>query len=161
MEEPGRQFLCGRCRDTVWICRRCDRGQFYCGSGCAQWARRLAQRQAGARYQRSRRGRFWTASTMMAGKTTFILAGWTGMNVVVQRVMDAAPSAGCRCPWMIDAGGSPCRCRAGLSAGGGGLFAPIALDLVQLEDGRVMDQAVDGSHGHARVRAIKGAGVMF
>lgn len=58
MEQPGRQFLCARCRDTVWICRRCDRGQIYCGRGCAQWARRLAQRQAGARYQRSRRGRF-------------------------------------------------------------------------------------------------------
>jgi len=25
----------------------------------------------------------WTASTSMAGKTTFILAGWLGMNVVV------------------------------------------------------------------------------
>lgn len=25
----------------------------------------------------------WTASIRMAGKTTFILAGWTGMNVVV------------------------------------------------------------------------------
>jgi hypothetical protein len=25
---------------------------------------------------------FWTASSSMAGKTTFILAGWTGMNVV-------------------------------------------------------------------------------
>jgi hypothetical protein len=24
----------------------------------------------------------WTASIRMAGKTTFILAGWTGMNVV-------------------------------------------------------------------------------
>ncbi|TMH70402.1 MAG: hypothetical protein E6H52_21185 [Betaproteobacteria bacterium] len=24
----------------------------------------------------------WTASSSMAGKTTFILAGWTGMNVV-------------------------------------------------------------------------------
>jgi hypothetical protein len=28
-------------------------------------------------------GWLWTASTSMAGKTTFILAGWTGMNVVV------------------------------------------------------------------------------
>jgi hypothetical protein len=25
----------------------------------------------------------WTASIRMAGKTTFILAGWTGMNVAV------------------------------------------------------------------------------
>ena len=57
-EEPGRQFLCGGCRATVRICRRCDRGQIYCGRGCAQRARCLAQRQAGARYQRSRRGRF-------------------------------------------------------------------------------------------------------
>jgi hypothetical protein len=26
--------------------------------------------------------RLWTASSSMAGRTTFILAGWTGMNVV-------------------------------------------------------------------------------
>lgn len=58
MEPSGRQFLCARCRATVWICRGCDRGQLYCGRGCAQGARRLAQRQAGARYQRSRPGRF-------------------------------------------------------------------------------------------------------
>ena len=33
----------------------------------------------------------------------------------------------------------------------GGLFAAVALDLVELEDRRVVDQAVDGGHGHARI----------
>jgi hypothetical protein len=29
----------------------------------------------------SRMNNYWTASISMAGRTTFILAGWTGMNV--------------------------------------------------------------------------------
>jgi len=39
------------------ICSHCDRGQIYCAQGCAQTARRDAQRAAGRRYQASRRGR--------------------------------------------------------------------------------------------------------
>ena len=54
---PARFFLCARCRERVLICSCCDRGQVYCAGGCAQAARRQAQRAAGARYQASRRGR--------------------------------------------------------------------------------------------------------
>ncbi len=54
---PARFFMCARCRKRALICSCCDRGQVYCAGGCAQEARRQAQRAAGARYQASRRGR--------------------------------------------------------------------------------------------------------
>lgn len=53
----ARLFVCARCQAQVLICSCCDRGQIYCASGCAQEARRHAQRAAGRRYQASRRGR--------------------------------------------------------------------------------------------------------
>ena len=56
-ESVSRLFLCARCRCQVVICSRCDRGQIYCGPGCAQEARRCNQRKARARYQASVRGR--------------------------------------------------------------------------------------------------------
>lgn len=58
MYEPGRMFLCGRCRAQVVLCSRCDRGNVYCGPGCAQARRRESVRAAGERYQDSRAGRF-------------------------------------------------------------------------------------------------------
>ena len=57
MESTGRLFNCHRCRVQVVVCRVCDRGQIYCAEGCAKDARRAAMRQAGRRYQSSRRGR--------------------------------------------------------------------------------------------------------
>jgi hypothetical protein len=54
---PARLFLCQGCRAQVLICRHCDRGHMYCIEGCAQEARRRSQRDAGRRYQMSRRGR--------------------------------------------------------------------------------------------------------
>ncbi len=56
-EGSARLFVCGRCRVQVLICSCCDRGQIYCAGGCAQEARHRAQREAGRRYQASRRGR--------------------------------------------------------------------------------------------------------
>jgi DNA-binding MarR family transcriptional regulator len=53
----ARLFLCVRCQAQVLVCSHCDRGQIYCAQGCAQTARRDAQRAAGRRYQASRRGR--------------------------------------------------------------------------------------------------------
>jgi hypothetical protein len=50
-------FLCGRCRRQVVICRRCDRGQVYCGPDCALEVRRRNQREARRRYQATDRGR--------------------------------------------------------------------------------------------------------
>ena len=52
-----RLFLCGRCRQQVRICRRCDRGQMYCGRECALEERSGRQREARRRYQASERGR--------------------------------------------------------------------------------------------------------
>jgi hypothetical protein len=54
---PARFFLCARCRSQVFICSHCDRGQIYCGESCAKEARRRSLREAGRRYQNSRRGR--------------------------------------------------------------------------------------------------------
>ncbi len=56
-EATGRLYLCARCRVQVFICRRCDRGNRYCCE-CAAIARRDNVREAGRRYQRTRRGRF-------------------------------------------------------------------------------------------------------
>ncbi len=58
MEPTGRMFLCDRCRVQVVVCSPCDRGQRYCTGGCAKEARRTSVRDAGRRYQSSRRGRF-------------------------------------------------------------------------------------------------------
>ena len=54
---PSRFFCCARCRGQAFICSRCDRGQIYCARGCASEARRVKQREAGRRYQRTFRGR--------------------------------------------------------------------------------------------------------
>jgi len=58
MAQAGRLFLCALCRAQVVICRRCDRGQMYCGRSCSKQARQAALRAAGDRYQTSRPGRF-------------------------------------------------------------------------------------------------------
>lgn len=54
----ARLFLCAapECRAQACICRPCDRGHIYCAD-CAPHARRRSVRQAGERYQASRRGR--------------------------------------------------------------------------------------------------------
>lgn len=57
LQPTGRLYLCARCRAQVFICRRCDRGNRYCRD-CADDARRDSVREAGHRYQRTRRGRF-------------------------------------------------------------------------------------------------------
>lgn len=58
MPQTGRMFLCAGCRVQVVLCRRCDRGQIYCGRPCAAAARWAAQKAASQRYQSSRPGRF-------------------------------------------------------------------------------------------------------
>ena len=57
MEPVARLYLCARCRRQVVICPPCDRGQRYCGKGCAGTARAESLRAAGQRYQHTRRGR--------------------------------------------------------------------------------------------------------
>ena len=58
MEITGRMFPCHRCRVQVTVCAPCDRGQIYCARGCAEAARTASMREAGRRYQQSRKGRF-------------------------------------------------------------------------------------------------------
>jgi len=58
MRSSARLFNCAGCRRQVVICSHCDRGNRYCGPGCAQAARRRSVGEAGRRYQNSRRGRF-------------------------------------------------------------------------------------------------------
>ena len=64
--EPGagRLFHCARCRCQVVVCSRCDRGQIYCGRGCAGQGRRQTLRKAGQRYQQTRRGQEKHAARM-------------------------------------------------------------------------------------------------
>jgi len=57
MQASARFFLCAACRIPVLVCSGCDRGQIYCAGGCSQRRRRQSQREAGRRYQSSRRGR--------------------------------------------------------------------------------------------------------
>ena len=54
----ARLFLCAApdCRTQALICSDCDRGHIYCAD-CAPHARRRSLREAGRRYQASRRGR--------------------------------------------------------------------------------------------------------
>jgi hypothetical protein len=55
--EAARFFLCTRCLRQVLICRRCDRGQIYCGKSCSTEARLRFRRDARRRYQASPPGR--------------------------------------------------------------------------------------------------------
>jgi hypothetical protein len=52
-----RLFNCARCHGQVRICRRCDRGNIYCGRRCSGAARIESLRAAGKRYQVSPKGR--------------------------------------------------------------------------------------------------------
>jgi hypothetical protein len=62
MSPSARLFHCARCHCQVILCRACDRGNVYCGKGCAQAARRTSLRRAGVRYRRTRRGRLNNAA---------------------------------------------------------------------------------------------------
>ena len=61
MNPSARLYHCARCHAQVILCRRCDRGNIYCATGCASNARMLSQRQAACRYRSTRRGRFSNA----------------------------------------------------------------------------------------------------
>ena len=57
MKQIARLLNCIRCHKQVRICSTCDRGNIYCGSECSVPARRELERAAGARYQKSYKGR--------------------------------------------------------------------------------------------------------
>ncbi len=58
MQDTGRFYFCQRCSTQVIICSRCDHGQRYCASTCAQDARLASLKRAAKKYQSSRAGRF-------------------------------------------------------------------------------------------------------
>jgi len=55
--EGLRQAACAGCRSIFFICRRCDRGQIYCGIACRMRGRQQARARANARHQSSEEGR--------------------------------------------------------------------------------------------------------
>ncbi len=66
MEEAARLYFCARCRRQVVICSRCDRGNQYCGEGCAQQARATSLQTAAKRYQQTQSGRHRHAARQRA-----------------------------------------------------------------------------------------------
>ena len=62
MQDTGRLYFCQRCNTQVIICSRCDHGQRYCASACAQNARLASLKRAAKKYQSSRAGRFNNAA---------------------------------------------------------------------------------------------------
>jgi hypothetical protein len=56
-EVSGRLLLCKLCRALILVCSCCDRGQVYCTGDCAKKTRRQSMREAGRRYQASKKGR--------------------------------------------------------------------------------------------------------
>jgi hypothetical protein len=57
MESTSRLYLCLFCHQQVIICRKCDRGNIYCGPTCATLARIKSLQLAGARYQATVNGK--------------------------------------------------------------------------------------------------------
>ena len=51
--ESHRRFYCARCHAVMVLCRRCDRGQRYCGPRCSEGARHESLRRAGRRHRRT------------------------------------------------------------------------------------------------------------
>jgi hypothetical protein len=93
MQATGRMFLCARCRAQVFICRRCDRGQRYCTVQCARISRRENQREAGRRYQRTRRGRFAHAARSHRHRTRLKIVTHQGSPVrPADDVLQAPPN---------------------------------------------------------------------
>jgi len=56
MESSVRRVICSYCYVDFLICRRCDRGQRYCGKDCSSTVRVQRQREAKLRYQTTFRG---------------------------------------------------------------------------------------------------------
>ena len=52
-----RTYQCGRCKEVVFVCRTCDRGNRYCSEECRGAARAASLRNAARRYQRTESGR--------------------------------------------------------------------------------------------------------
>jgi hypothetical protein len=62
MKPSARLYHCAGCHCQVFLCRHCDRGNLYCGCGCAERARKASLRRAGSRYRSTRRARLANAA---------------------------------------------------------------------------------------------------
>jgi len=62
MKPSARLYYCADCHCQVFVCRYCDRGNLYCGGGCAERARQASLRRAGSRYRSTHRGRLANAA---------------------------------------------------------------------------------------------------
>lgn len=57
MKHATRLFQCALCHTQSRVCSKCDRGQIYCGTVCAFFARKKSMKLAGIRYQRTFNGK--------------------------------------------------------------------------------------------------------
>lgn len=57
MKHAPRLFQCALCHTQSRVCSKCDRGQIYCGTVCAVFARKKSMKLAGVRYQRTFNGK--------------------------------------------------------------------------------------------------------
>ena len=57
MKHVPRLFQCVLCHTQSRVCSKCDRGQIYCGTVCAVFARKKSMKLAGIRYQRTFNGK--------------------------------------------------------------------------------------------------------
>ena len=55
--KSGRYYNCARCKTQVIICRKCDRGNIYCGPICAKRSRTKNHQLANQKYQATAYGR--------------------------------------------------------------------------------------------------------
>ena len=55
--DDTRTYLCLYCRKLSFVCRRCERGQIYCGPLCSDAGRRRSLARARRSYRNSDRGR--------------------------------------------------------------------------------------------------------
>jgi hypothetical protein len=98
MDRPARLFLCARCRDQVFLCSHCDRGQLYCSRTCSSVSRRERRTQTAQRYQSSRGGQLkhaartarWRERRRSLRRAS---AGCDGHKVTHQGCPDAATNA--------------------------------------------------------------------
>jgi hypothetical protein len=118
-DDDGRLFLCGRCRVQVVVCRRCDRGQIYCGGACSAQARRASVAAAGRRYQASRRGRFAHAARARRYRVRAKIVTHQGSAPVgVDAVLRAMTTTRIGVSAPAEASRSRC-CRCGVRCAGG------------------------------------------
>jgi hypothetical protein len=93
MLHSARLFSCLRCHAQCVLCRRCDRGNVYCGSECSTAARTEKQREANRRHARSRSARRHAAARQAARRIR--IASQDDANVTDQGSAATPGKRGC------------------------------------------------------------------